>query len=619
VAGTAPSGVTRSSAALLEQAAAARAAGDVEAVAVALTTAFAAAQAEGDTVAMAAAALALPSAQRFGVHPGQFPVLLHAAHTAAVDPATRCRLAAALARSWVYGGDAIRGRGFADEALALGAELGTPDVLAEALDAALVTRWGPDDFVERVGLAARLDDNAAHLADPELRLSAYLWRLTTAWECLDIVSVHRQLRALDVLAADSGSLRVAFFAVSRRAMYALTTGDHDLADELIPRTARLGDRAGEPDAEAVLHSLVSTRARYAADVPRLRAEAAAYDEFAAAEGIPSIAAEAAVLWQESGDVERAGVLVEQLLAGGFDGISRDVDFLLTTTSIVGVAARLGLPDIARAGSAVLAPYAGRGVLNAGAVSFHGVVDDYLYRAGRAVGDADSSRWRHRAATAYQRLGVLWWEERLASGDVPRPPSRPRVIHLHHGSEDGWVIGAAGATTVLPNSKGLEYLRYLVQRPGVDVPAIDLSDAAAGHPTVRAPTTDLGPLIDRNALAAYRRRLREIAADLDEADAMADPARSARLQAERDALLHQVRSATGLRGRTRSIGSSEERARVAVRKAITAILDRIETRDPALARLLRDSIRTGAACRYDPRPDEPITWITDCTQLSAPPP
>jgi hypothetical protein len=172
-----------------------------------------------------------------------------------------------------------------------------------------------------------------------------------------------------VLAADSGSLRVAFFAVSRRAMYALTTGDHDLADELIPRTARLGDRAGEPDAEAVLHSLVSTRARYAADVPRLRAEAAAYDEFAAAEGIPSIAAEAAVLWQESGDVERAGVLIEQLLAGGFDGISRDVDFLLTTTSIVGVAARLGLPDIARAGSAVLAPYAGRGVLNAGAVSF----------------------------------------------------------------------------------------------------------------------------------------------------------------------------------------------------------------------------------------------------------
>jgi hypothetical protein len=34
----------------------------------------------------------------------------------------------------------------------------------------------------------------------------------------------------------------------------------------------------------------------------------------------------------------------------------------------------------------------------------------------------------------------------------------------------------------------------------------------------------------------------------------------------------------------------------VRKAIATALARIEHRDPALARLLRDIVRTGASCR-----------------------
>ena len=62
------------------------------------------------------------------------------------------------------------------------------------------------------------------------------------------------------------------------------------------------------------------------------------------------------------------------------GVARDVDFLLTVTCVVGVAAAVELPDVAREGAAALEPYAGRGVINAGAVTFHGVVDDYIYRA-----------------------------------------------------------------------------------------------------------------------------------------------------------------------------------------------------------------------------------------------
>ncbi|MFI1379730.1 hypothetical protein [Embleya sp. NPDC020886] len=31
---------------------------------------------------------------------------------------------------------------------------------------------------------------------------------------------------------------------------------------------------------------------------------------------------------------------------------------------------------------------------------------------------------------------------------------------------------------------------------------------------------------------------------------------------------------------------------------------------SLARLLRDTIHTGASCRYDPDPARPVTWLLD---------
>ena len=59
-----------------------------------------------------------------------------------------------------------------------------------------------------------------------------------------------------------------------------------------------------------------------------------------------------------------------------------------------------------------------------------------------------------------------------------------------------------------------------------------------------------------------------------------------------------------------MGGSAERARVAVRKAIAAALAQIEQHEPGVARLLRDSVRTGMTCRYEPHPDHPVTWLTD---------
>jgi hypothetical protein len=332
--------------------------------------AFQQARDAGDAGRMAEAALGLPSGQQFGEHPGQIPALIHEAYAAAADPPIRARLAAALARAWAYGGDAPRGVPFAGQAVSLADRTGDPEILADALDAALLSRWGPDDFTERLRLSVRLADTAAHLTATEPRLSAHLWRLTTAWECLDVIAVQRQLRALDVLADETASPRVAFFAGARRAMYALVTEDPDKADRLIARAGELGASTAEPDVEAVTHGLAATRAQRAADVEALRREAAAYEAYGAEQGMPSISAHGARLWLQAGQPDRALALQHQIAGAGLGSVPRDVGFLLTVTSLVEVAAALKVEDIAADGARLLEPYAGRAVLNAGAM-FHG--------------------------------------------------------------------------------------------------------------------------------------------------------------------------------------------------------------------------------------------------------
>ena len=382
-----------------------------------LVRALLAARQAGDAELITSAAVSLPLGQRFGAHPGQVPALLYEAYAQATEAPRRCRLAAALARAWVYGGYPERSRVFAREATDLALSTGDPRLVADALDAALLANWGPDCFAERLSLAARLEEVAAHLTEPELRLTACLWRLTTAWECLDVVAVQRQLRALDRLAEESGSARIAYFAAARQAMHTVVTADLATADLAIARAAGLGGAAAEPDLEAVTHSLAAARARRAGDSATLLSEAAAFAAYGAAEGVPSVTAEAAVLWLEGGEPGRALELLRQLAGGGLASVARDVDFLLTTVSLVQVAAALCREDAVAAeitaeGVRLLEPYAGRAVLNAGAVTFHGVVEEYLLRACAALGEPSAASWRNQASASYQRLGAACWLPRL---------------------------------------------------------------------------------------------------------------------------------------------------------------------------------------------------------------
>ena len=188
---------------------------------------------------------------------------------------------------------------------------------------------------------------------------------------LDNAAVRRQLRALELLAAESGSARVAFFAASRRGMHALLTGDLVAARAALREAGATGRAADSPDAEAVEHTLRAGIARQAGDAATLAEEAAGFEGFGLAEGIRSITAWAAALWMAAGRPDQARTVLHQL--DDFAAIPRDVDWLLTVY--------------------LLAPYAGRGVIDAGGVAFAGVVDAVLARACALLDRPDdAARW-----------------------------------------------------------------------------------------------------------------------------------------------------------------------------------------------------------------------------------
>jgi hypothetical protein len=585
---------------LLDRADSARAAGRTEVAAGLYDQAITRCRETGDLPGWTRALLGAASTYVFGAEPGRLPAQLYDALVRTTDDADRARLAAALARCWVYAGQAARAVQFADEAVERAGRTGAPALVADCLDAALAAHWGPDELDERVELATRLDNVAAHVLDPDARLQAHLWGLQVACEVLDIQAIHRHMRALERLGEESPRAR--FFAASRRLMLDLMRGRTDTAARLIEVAVAAAEQSSLADAWMVVESMKGYTAAQTGDATICATVAAECEEFATAEGVGVISAEAAYLWSAARRTERARAVVRTFDGRTLGELPRDVNWLLTLQCVLEAALQTGETEITRTAAGLLGPYSGRAVFNSGAVMFHGMVDDTLARAAGVLGDADTAaRLRERALAAYVRLGAGWWHDRLAAWSPTRTAGPVKLVR---GTNGLWLVGPAAVP--VRALRGFDYLRELLRHPGRAIPALDLVTKGTG--TALQP--DLGEVLDRRARDAYRRRLADIGQDLAEAEEWADAGRVGALHAERDALLHELAAATGLGGRDRVVGSTNERARVAATKAIAAAIDRIGTVDEMLGRHLRAAIHTGQQCSYQPGPDDRLDWILD---------
>jgi predicted ATPase len=164
----------------------------------------------------------------------------------------------------------------------------------------------------------------------------------------------------------------------------------------------------------------------------------------------------------------------------------------------------------------------------------------------------------------------------------------------------WEIRFEGHTVHVKSSKGLADLTRLLAQPGRELHCLELMGALVEESAV-------DEAIDVTARRQMEERVRDLQADIDQADADHDVARAERAREELDAVVDHLMVALGLAGRGRRSGSSAERARSAVTQRIRSTIRRLAAVHPELGRHLDASVTTGTFCCYDP--EHPVVWQT----------
>jgi hypothetical protein len=233
-----------------------------------------------------------------------------------------------------------------------------------------------------------------------------------------------------------------------------------------------------------------------------------------------------------------------------------------------------------------------------------------WRLGRALalrgqpGDgAEADRERADAEREATELGMRLPGDGVHRAESVRVAGPARAPHPHPircrrvGKQ--WEITLEHRTVRVAHRRGVVYIAMLCASPGREIPAAEL---VAGPALLQASGTgsaarSVQTVLDDVARREYRHRLSVLRQEIDRSGA--DAGRAAQARAERDWLLAELAATTGLGGRNREFGNAEERARIAVGKAIRRALTYVEAADPVIGRRLRDSVHTGVRCCYLP--------------------
>jgi hypothetical protein len=208
------------------------------------------------------------------------------------------------------------------------------------------------------------------------------------------------------------------------------------------------------------------------------------------------------------------------------------------------------------------------------------------------------------------------QPQLSSGPLPASEQ------VFRKEGEYWTLVFQGDVCRIRDIRGLQYLAHLLRYPQQEVHVLTLvtggvepSDAISLAPSAgerRYPQedaalgfTDAGDVLDTQARAAYKQRLRELHAELEEARGYNDLGRAEKVREEIDFLTQELSLAVGLGGRARKAASVTERARVNVTRALKAAIKKIADAHPSLGQHLARTVKTGTFCSYTP--DLPCSW------------
>src|SRR5689334_8168070 len=512
---------------------------------------------------------------------------------------------------------------------------GDPALLAEALRIAHHCLLGPEHVTLRRELAVELTKAAFRTDRRSDLLMGLLWQTADAY-CAGDRHAGRLLGELKEHLKPRDHLAVGFVVSAIDVMLAIRAGRFAEAEELAAVCARRGAAAGDADHEwwaaAQLVTIRWYQGRLAELLPALHERV--HSPVLSAVDNSAVAA-LAVAAAMSGDRHQAASSLAALCGTDLAALPRSSSWLVTMHGVVEAAYLLEEADVAAQAYALLRPYADLPMIGSLGVTCFGSTQHTLGVAMLTTRQPDLAI-EHLTAAVKQNLAVAHWPALLASRqrlaqahllrgaagdadiarreldlagaeaaaiglpvpDVPVPGAvwgtGSAVAECHRVGRK-WRLALWNRSVLVEDSIGLAHLAVLIANPRQEIGAADLVAGVAGLTPGESGAAQ--QVLDHEAIAEYRTRLRSLEAEIEQPDP--DPARVARARAERDWLVGQLSSAAGFAGRTRAFPDQPERARVAVGKAIRRALARITEADPVIGEHLRQTVHTGVRCSYWP--------------------
>ena len=511
--------------------------------------------------------------------------------------ALRARVAARLSVTLSYRGADERRRALSEESLAAARSARDASALIEALAAHCDAIAGPEGCEQRGEEAGEIVELAVALGDRRAELLGRRLRLVALLEMGDVAGVDEERAAYETTAAVIRQPLYGWYGPLWRAMRALMAGRLDDQARALAEARVVGEMAHSHNADLLAGAQELTRRVDAGEHEGLVAwfDGATRDQPVAALFVG--VARAAVLACE-GRMEESRALLDRY-ASEIQAWAPDSEWLPAMAQVAETVGRLGDHPLAGWASTALVPFADRWVVEGIAAACRGPVHRFLAALAAAEGD------RRRAAAHFDRARDATYAAGASLLVAAVDAERERLLGpsvtasgRFRQDGDGWDVAYGGQGVRVKDAKGLHDIARLLAQPGVELHALDLMGAAVDQRSA-------GPVIDTAAREAYKRRVVELTGELDHADELGDAERSARLHAERDFLLGQLAAAYGLGGRERPTHAAAERARSAVTARIRDIIRRLESSHPLLGAHLREAVRTGTFCAYDP--PEPVRW------------
>ena len=475
-----------------------------------------------------------------------------------------------------------------------------------------------------------------------------LWQTADAY-CAGDPHAGRLLGELKDHLGQRDHLAVGFVASAIDVMLAIRAGRFDEAEALAAVCASSGAAAGDVDHEwwsgAQLVTIRWYQGRLTELLPMLHDRVHSPVLSAVDNSAVAALAVAAAL---SGDRPRAASALAALCGSDLAALPWSSSWLVTMNGVVEAAYLLEDADVAARAYELLRPYAHLPMIGSLGITCFGSAQHALGVAALTSGQLDLAV-EHLTAAVQHNLALAHWPALVASrqrlaqahalrgapGDadaarreldaataeaasaglpVPGPSRRTRTPprpwrHATAARPGGrtasrvgrkWRLTLRDRSVLVEDSIGMVHLAVLIANPRQEIQAADLVAGLAGLSGTGGDAGTAQRVLDHEAIAEYRNRLKRLDAELDETGTdELEPDRASQARAERDWLVAQLSSAAGFGGRTRSFPDQPERARVAVGKAIRRALARITEADAVIGEHLRQTVHTGVRCSYWP--------------------